>query len=194
MKTLGGEYLTEKELQNHGFAKLGKNVKIHTRASLYGLENIEIGDNVRIDDFAVIIATNRCVIKNHVSIHNFCFLGSKYGITLGNFVTLAPGVKIFTASDDYHGNYLTGVTVAPNLTGGKKAPVHIEDHVIFGANAIVLPGCRIGEGAAIGALSLVKTNLSAWGIYGGIPARLLKERNKDLLELIPPCLGDKNHL
>ncbi|HEY4255222.1 MAG TPA: hypothetical protein VGM34_02620 [Chlamydiales bacterium] len=182
MKQLGGHYLSEQELRSAGFRRIGKNVKIHSKASIYGLENIEIGDHVRIDDFTVIIATGNLVIGSYVSIPNFCFLGAKNGISLGNFVTLAPGVKIFSASDDYHGDWLTGVAVPSELTQGKHAPVILKDHVILGAGAVVLPGCQIDTGCAVGALSLVKDDLSAWGIYAGVPAVRLKSRNQHLLK------------
>ncbi len=181
MKQLGGHYLSKEELQAAGFKRIGHDVKIHSRASIYGLENIEIGDNVRIDDFTVIIATGKLVIGSYVSIPNFCFLGAKNGITLGNFVTLAPGVKIFSASDDYHGERLTGVTVPPEMTGGKHAPVQIEDHVLIGAGSVILPGCRVKTGCSIGALSLVKTDLEPWGIYAGVPVLRLKERKQQML-------------
>lgn len=182
MKQLGGHYYSEEELLNAGFSKIGKNVKIHSKASIYGLENIEIGNNVRIDDFVVIIATGKLIIGDYVSIPNFCFLGAKNGISIGNFVTLAPGVKIFSASDDYHGNCLTGVTVPSEMTGGLHAPVKIENHVLIGCGSIVLPGCRIATGCSIGALSLVKSDLNPWGIYAGIPAIRLKDRKKDLIK------------
>lgn len=182
MQSLGGHYLSEEELHSLGFAKLGKNIKIHSRASIYGIQNIEIGDNVRIDDFSVIIATGKLKISSHVSIHNFCFLGAKFGLNIGNFVTFAPGVKIFTASDDYQGDFLTGVMVPPEMTGGKKGPIQISDHVIIGSGSVILPGCNIGEGCAVGALSLVKDSLPPWGIYAGIPVTLLKKRKKNLLK------------
>lgn len=88
--TLGGRYLTEDDLRDAGFKRLGRNVKVHERASLYGVENISLGDNVRIDDFSIIIATGECIIGNHVSIPNFCSLGAKFGLELDDFVTLAP--------------------------------------------------------------------------------------------------------
>lgn len=182
MKSLGGYYLSESELNSAGFKRVGKNVKIHSRASIYGLENIEIGDHVRIDDFVMIIATGELIIGNHVSLSNFCFLGAKNGIRIGNFVTFAPGVRIFSSSDDYEGNWLTGVSVPPEMTGGGKAAVDIEDHVIIGCNSIVLPGCRLAEGCAVGALSLIKDDLAEWGIYAGIPAKYRKERKRNLLK------------
>ncbi len=180
---LGGTYLTEHDLKDAGFRGLGRKVKIHTRASIYGLENIIIGDNVRIDDFSIIIATGIVEIGSHVSIPNFCFLGARNGIVLEDFVTLAPGTKIFTASDDYSGTKLTGPTLPAEYTGGKAGKVVLKRHVIIGAGSVVLPGCTIGEGCSIGALSLVATDLEPWGIYAGIPVSRLRDRNRDLLTL-----------
>lgn len=180
---LGGRFLTEDDLRDEGFRRLGRNVKIHERASIYGLENISIGNNVRIDDFTVIIATGPLDVGSYVHIPNFCFLGSRYGIALDDFVTLAPGVKVFSSADDYSGEKMTNPTVPRGFTGGKQGRVQLGRHVIIGASSVILPGCTIGEGAAIGACSLVKNDLPPWGMYAGIPARFLKERKRDLLQL-----------
>jgi acetyltransferase-like isoleucine patch superfamily enzyme len=180
---LGDCYHPDSTLQAAGFRRLGRNVKIHARASIYGTENITLGDDARIDDFAILIATGPVEIGAHVSIPNFCFLGARNGITLEDFVTLAPGVKIFTASDDYHGDKMTGPTVPADLTGGKAGPVLLKRHCIIGAGSVILPGCTLGEGCAVGALSLVARDLPAWGIYAGVPARRIKERRRDLLKL-----------
>ncbi len=191
MKQLGGYYLSEEELSRAGFKSIGKNVKIHSKASLYGLENMNIGNHVRIDDFSVIIATGELVLGNYVSIPNFCFLGAKYGISIEDFATLAPGVKIFSASDDYEGFCLAGVTVPPEMTGGLRASVSLGKHTLIGCGTIILPGCHIGEGCSVGALSLVKQDLKPWGIYAGIPAVRKKDRKKDLLSLetkVDQCL------
>jgi len=177
----GGRYLTEVELREAGFRSFGCNVKVHERASLYGVENISMGDHVRIDDFAVVIATGPVAIGNYVSVHNFCYIGGSNGISLDDFVTLAPGSKLFSASDDYLGEYLTGPVVPRELTGGKKGPVRLKRHVIIGAGSVVLPSCTLGEGVAVGALSLVNRDLQPWGVFGGVPVRRLKERSQNLL-------------
>ena len=181
--TLGGRYLTEADLADAGFKHLGHDVKVHERASLYGVQNISLGNHVRIDDFSIIIATGECIIGNHVSIPNFCSLGAKFGLELKDFVTLAPGVKIFTSSDDYTGEHLCGPTVPPECTGGRKGRVVLERHVLVGAGSVILPGCTLGEGVSVGALSLVKTDLDAWGMYAGVPVRRLRERKRDLLQI-----------
>lgn len=180
---LGGEYLGDDKLAGLGFRRLGRDVRIHSLASLYGLENISIGDHVRIDDFAVIIATGPVVIGNYVHIANFCYLGATQGITLEDFSGLSPGVMIFTSSDDYSGTRLTNPTVPKKYTGGRAGQVILGKHVILGARSVVLPQCHLGEGCSVGAMSLVNRDLEPWGVYSGIPARRMKERKKDLLEL-----------
>jgi galactoside O-acetyltransferase len=184
MRTLGGRYLTETDLANAGFKSLGRNVRVHERASLYGLENISLADDVRIDDFTIIIATGEVSIGRHVSIPNHCFLGGKFGLELQDFVTLAPGVKLFSASDDYSGEFMTGPTLPLALTGGRRGKVILERHVLLGAGVVVLPGCTLGEGVSVGALSLVKNDLSTWGIYGGVPCSFIRPRKKELLQLV----------
>jgi galactoside O-acetyltransferase len=180
---LGDTYYQDSTLLAAGFRRLGRNVKVHARASIYGTENIALGDNVRIDDFAIIIATGPVEIGAHVSVPNFCFIGGRNGILLEDFVTLAPGVKIFTASDDYLGDKMTGPTLPAEFTGGTSGPVVLRRHSIVGAGSVILPGCTLGEGCSVGALSLVPRDLEPWGVYAGIPARRIKERRRDLLRL-----------
>jgi galactoside O-acetyltransferase len=183
MGQLGGGYRTEAELREAGFLAVGKNVRIHLRASVYGVENIRLGNDIRIDDFCVIIATGLLNVGNFVHVPNFCWIGSAHGVDLHDFVSLAPGVKIFSSSDDYSGERLTGPVVPRELTGGKKGKVTLGRHVVVGAASVILPGCRIGEGCSVGALSLVNEDLEPWGVYAGIPARRLRDRKKDLLRL-----------
>lgn len=180
-KHLGGRYLDEEELRAAGFKRVGRNVRIHDRASVYGVENISLGDDVRIDDFCVVIATGPVDIGNYVSLHNFCYLGGRFGITLGDFVTLAPGSKVFSASDDYGGAALTGPVVPRHLTGGTQGTVVLKRHVIIGAGAVVLPDVELGEGCAVGALSMVTRSLDPWGVYAGVPVHRVKDRKRDLL-------------
>jgi len=188
---LGGRYLTGEELKKYPFKRLGRDVKIHSRASLYGFENISIGDHSRIDDFSVIIATGEVKLGANVHIPNFCFLGGKHGITLEDFCTLAPGVRIFSSSDDYSGACLTGAVVPAEYTGGDKGPVRLCRHVVIGTGSVVLPGCILGEGAAVGAFSLVKKDLNPWGLYAGVPAKRMRARQKGLLKLAEKMKGSR---
>jgi acetyltransferase-like isoleucine patch superfamily enzyme len=181
---LGGRFLTEKDLKDVPFRKIGSNVKIHERASIYGVENISIGNNVRIDDFTLIVAVNGYIeIGSYVQICSHCFLGCNGGVVLDDFVVVSPGTRIFSACDDYSGKKLTGISVPREYTGGLLGKVMLKKHVIIGANSVILPCCSIGEGASIGALSLVNKDLDPWGMYAGVPVRRIKDRGKDLLVL-----------
>lgn len=180
---LGGRYYTENDLKNAGFRKLGKDIKIHSRSSIYGVENISLGDHVRVDDFTIIIASGKVEVGSHVHIANHCYIGATYGVVLEDFAGVAHGTKIFTASDDYSGEWLTGPTVPREFTAGTHGQVTVGRHAIIGAGSIILPGCSIGEGSAVGAMSLVNRNLEPWGLYFGIPAKRKKDRSKDLLAL-----------
>ncbi len=188
---LGGFYYGSAELRAFGFKRVGENVRVHSRASVYCPENVELGDHVRIDDFTVIVATGPLALGSFVHIPTHCFIGSRYGIVMEDYATLAPHVQLYTASDDYHGGHLTGAVVPRELTGGDSGPIMLRRHVLLGAGAIVLPNCDIGEGAAVGSLSLVKHSLEPWHIYGGVPARQLAERKRDLLSLVPQASTPK---
>jgi len=47
----------------------------------------------------------------------------------------------------------------------------------------VLPGVVLGEGTSVGALSMITKSTEAWSIYFGAPAKRIKLRSKELLEL-----------
>ena len=55
-----------------------------------------------------------------------------------------------------------------------------------------MPGVRLGEGCAVGAMSLVKQNVQSWTMVGGIPAHYLKERKRKILELEKDFLQQEN--
>jgi galactoside O-acetyltransferase len=110
-----------------------------------------------------------------------------------DFCGLAPGVLIFSGSDDYSGKKLTNPTVLAQKylkktikrsdIGGTFGKVILCKHVIIGANSVILPNLTIKEGSCVGALSLVTRRLASWGVYFGIPVKRLKDRSKNLLKL-----------
>ena len=56
-----------------------------------------------------------------------------------------------------------------------SAPIKIEDHVWIGIGAIILPGVKIGEGAIIGAGSVVNRDVPPYTLVAGCPAKVRKE-------------------
>lgn len=184
MHYLGERFYADDELRAAGFKSLGKNVLIKRNVGLFFTENMSIGDNTRIDDFTIIVASREPVsIGRHVHISGGCYISGSDGFAMHDFCTLAPGVKIFSSSDDYNGKKMTNVTLPRHLTGGPAGAVVLEKHVIIGANTTVLPDLTIGEGSSVGAQSLVKKSLPPWGVFAGCPVRRLSDRKKDLLAL-----------
>jgi len=175
-------YYSEEQLQRLGFKHLGKNVKISDKASIYNADQIEIGDDSRIDDFCVI--SGKVVIGSYCHITPTCLVaGGIPGVYFSDFCTLAYGVKVFAQTDDYSGETLTNSIIPTKYKKETFEAVNIETYVIVGAGAIIFPGVTVSEGCAIGAMTLVNKSTLPWGIYVGNPARRVKERKKDLLEL-----------
>lgn len=175
-------YLSEIQLKEAGFKRVGKNVKISEKASIYNPELIEIGDNSRIDDFCVI--SGKVVVGKYCHITPMCLVaGGAPGVCFSDFCTLAYGVKVFAQSDDYSGLSLTNSLIPKKYKNEIFEAVRFGKHVIVGAGSIILPGSDVAEGCSIGAMTLVNKSTQPWGIYVGIPARRVNERKQDMLEL-----------
>ena len=175
-------FISNEEICKMGFKKIGRNVKISSKASIYNIEKIEIGDNSRIDDFCIL--SGNISIGRNVHIAAFCNIaGGEQGVVLSDFSGLAYGCQIFSQSDDYSGKTLTNPTVPKKYKNEHFAAVTLERHVIIGTNSVVLPGVTIAEGCSVGAMSMITKSTTPWGIYFGIPAKRLKDRKKDLLGL-----------
>jgi len=181
-------FYNEEEVKQLGFKSVGKNVFISKKASFYSPENISIGDNVRIDDFCIL--SGNIILGNYIHISAYCALYGSYGIIMEDFTGLSPRTTIFSAIDDFSGDYLIGPMVEINFRNIISGKVIIKKFSQIGANCVIFPNLIIEEGVAVGAMSLVNSSLKAWGIYVGIPAKFLKPRNKNLLMLKKKFLNE----
>ena len=176
-------YYNSNDLKNEGFKSIGHNVEISKNCMITGLNNIVIGNNVRIDDYCTIVARGEKEINigSFIHIGSHCHLSGNSGIIMKDFSGLSQGVKIYSDSDDYGGKYLTNPTVPKKYTKSTSGTVILNCHVIIGAGSVVLPRVVIGDGVSIGALSLVTKSLKEWGVYFGCPVKRLRNRSRDLL-------------
>ena len=169
-------------LASMGFKRVGRDVRISDKASIYNTDCIEIGDYSRVDDFCVL--SGKIQIGRNVHFAVFCNVaGGTEGVTFADFSGLAYGCQIFSQSDDYSGATLTNPTVPAAYKAETKAPIHIGRHCIVGANSMVLPGVCLAEGSSVGAMSMVTQSTEEWMMYFGIPARAFRRRKRDLLAL-----------
>ncbi len=172
------------ELATLGLKTVGKDVLISRKASFYRPEMITIGDHTRIDDFAFI--SGAVTLGAYVHVAPFCALvggeDDSAGIVLDDYSGLSGNVMIYAVSDDYSGEYMTNPTVPQALTNVTRARVTLGRFAIVGASSVLLPGAALGEGTAVGAMSLVTHSLPGWKICAGKPARPLRDRSRELLD------------
>ena len=175
-------FFNEEELQQQGFKSIGCNVLISRKACFYSTDKMEIGNNVRIDDFCFL--SGKIILGNYIHIATGCILyGSIEGIIMEDFSAISPRSVVHADSDDYSGNALTNPMVDIEYRNVSFASVYVRKHAIIGSGCTILPGVDIGEGCAIGAMSLVKSSTKPWTINFGVPCRYIKERSRNLLEL-----------
>jgi acetyltransferase-like isoleucine patch superfamily enzyme len=142
--------------------------------------SIGTGCTFRSDRYSNLIGVNRnCIISTHssgaiISIGNNCgFSGVSIGclesITIGNDVLV--GANVLVTDFDWH-------DVHPSLrrsSAGSSKPVVIGNNVFIGVNSVIWKGVTIGDNSVIGANSLVTKDVPANTIYGGNPAKFIKE-------------------
>lgn len=140
-------------LYRHVFhMEIGKNVLIYGGSEVRSPQNIKIGDGTIIGDDSKLDGRN--------------------GITIGRNVNFSTGVWIWTEQHNAQ---------CPNFSCiNEGAPVIIGDRAWVSCRTVILPGVTIGEGAIIAAGAVVTKDVEPFTIYGGIPAKKIGERNKDL--------------
>lgn len=168
-------YLDRFSLIGMGFKRVGNNVKVSDKASIYNPEEISIGENSRIDDFCVL--SGKIDIGKNVHIAPLCLVaGGRFGIVFEDFSAIAYGSYVFTQNDDYEGIALHNPTVPVEFRHEYCAPVRIGRFSLIGTNCVITPGVNIAENCSIGAKSLVMASTQSNGIYYGIPAKRVRKR------------------
>jgi acetyltransferase-like isoleucine patch superfamily enzyme len=140
------------------------------RQFYYRHYGMKIGENTTIRRNVLITHPNRIEIGNNTLIGNNCHFQGQGRIIVGNNVNFASYSKIWTGSHDIN---------CPDFSASFE-PVFIEDYVWVSAGATILQGMSIGEGAVVMAGAIVTKNVEPFSIVGGIPAKKVGERNRNL--------------
>jgi putative colanic acid biosynthesis acetyltransferase WcaF len=130
--------------------KIGVQSTLHWRCRFFHPKGISIGSNTVIG--------------------NDSFLDGRMGLTIGNCVVTGSEIAIYTLQHNIDDPYFT-------VEGG---PVIVEDYVYLGTRSIILPGLHVGYGAVVMAGAIVTHDVPAYHIVGGIPAKFVRERKRDL--------------
>lgn len=99
------------------------------------------------------------------------FLDGRDKLIIGDHVDIASDVMIYNSEHDINSMDFHAIC----------APVTISNYVFIGPRAIILPGVKVGQGAVIAAGAVVTKDVPDFAIVGGVPAKVIGERNlKDL--------------
>ncbi len=140
-------------LARRKLAHFGTGSSIRPHSYLVETRHIEIGDRV--------------VIRPHTVL-----MADAYArIIIGNDVLIGVGVHM------YVNNHRFDRTDIPIAEQGyfPSENVVVEDNVWIGANAVLLPGVRVGRHSVIAAGSVVTKPVAPFSVYGGVPAKKLKD-------------------
>ena len=127
-------------------AKIGKGVHVYPKVQIWAPWNLDLGD--------------QCGIGNGVNLY------SQDKIIIGKKTVISQGVQICTGTHDY-------TKIGFPLI---SKPILIGDNVWVAADSFIHPGVSIGEGAVIGARSVVTKNIPTWMVCSGNPCKPIKER------------------
>lgn len=155
------------------------------------------GEGVRLYPLCKMIRANRAELDNCCQIMDFVFIDAGAGLKIGKYSTitwnciieggasaiigdrvfLGPGSKLLTSSYKLNGYYAIE-HIPDECHESFFGDIILKDDAYIGAGCTILPSVTVGEGAVVGANSLVNKDLEPWGIYVGSPCKKIGEREK----------------
>ncbi len=140
------------------------------RKLYYKLVKLRIGKHSLANMGLYLFAPKNIVIGKYTHINKDCFIDGRGGCMIGNNVSISYNVSIITGSHDSNSRFFAE----------KYLPILIEDYAWIGVNATILQNVRIGKGAVVAAGSVVTKDVPPYAIVGGIPAKVIGQRTRDL--------------
>jgi len=163
--------------KHSNYFKSGRNLIIGDFSLIDSLskDGVVLGDNVTIERMSTIICTavirNKGIgisIGNNTGINQGAYIGGQGGVSIGDYVIIGPGVKIFSEDHQFSGeDYIKN-------QGEKREKVIIGNNCWIGSNVTILAGVKLGEKTIVAAGAVVNNSFSGNCIIGGVPAKVIK--------------------
>ena len=155
---------------------VGVGVITHHMVQLIKPEMIELGDYTRIENFVFINGGSGMRIgkRNHFSWFMSVIGGGE--LITGDFVSFGAGVRIVNGTDHYGDGKIISPLVPMESRGVYRCRIEFQKHAFIGTNTVIVPSVHkpnivIGEGAIVGANSLVTKDIEPWTINVGSPCK-----------------------
>lgn len=156
------------------FKACGANLWISTGVIIEGARNVEVGNEIMIGPNNHLGSNGKGFVKlgNRVATNRNVMIYIVDGnVTIGDDVMIGPNVVFVTDNHVY-----SRIDVPIREQGISSKEIIIEDDVWIGANAVILPGVRIGKGTIIASGAVVSRNIDPYSIAGGVPAVIIHKR------------------
>lgn len=176
-------------LDELGLAACGTDVTVYDTARLLGAPGISFGSHIVVDDFVLLQGGSALSIGDYVHIASFVSLTGGGTCDIRPFVGIASGTRLLTGTDLADGSGLMGPQMPAEMRSVVRSGLIVDALAFVGANSVVLPGVEIGEGAVVGACSLVADDLEPWTVNVGVPARPIKQRPREKMLALARELG-----
>lgn len=177
-------WLTQAQIENLGFASVGNPVFLSDKASFYNCEKIRLGNHVRIDDFCVLSAgIGGIEIGNYVHLAVYCELQGEGKIYMADFSGLSARVSIYSDYAHCTAEMLAYSNLNEDDFEGKHGDVILHSQSGSGTGSVILPNVTLEIGSGCPTSSVIIKSCKALGVYFGVPARWVKERKKNIIEL-----------
>jgi acetyltransferase-like isoleucine patch superfamily enzyme len=169
---------------------LGQGVRLYSSARLFNIAGEK--HRIRVGAWSLIRGELLVFHDGHIEIGEWCYFGedsrlwSAKRIIIGDRVQISHGVNVFdnlthplNPSERHRQLRAIATTGHPRDVDLKPRPVHIHNDVLVGCNTVILPGVRIGEGAVVGAASVVAHDVPPYCVVAGNPVRIIRELQPD---------------
>ncbi len=134
------------------------------------LLGVKIGRGSQLNMRTYLMGPGRLVVGEYSHVNPGCLIDYRGGLEIGSRVSISHRVMLITGGHDVQ---------SPTFKEDHR-PIKIGDYVWIGAGATVLRGVEIGEGAVVAAGAVVVKDVPPYAIVGGVPAKQIGERRKEL--------------
>lgn len=174
---------SSRKLYSKKISKVGINFNCYYDLDIVGEKYISIGNNFTSTKSVRIHAWKnsddkdriRIEIGNNVTITDHCYISGINKIRIGNGVLVGSNCFI---TDNFHGNAERDdldIAVEKRKIDSKGAVI-IGDNVWIGRNTCIMPNIKIGQGAIVGANSIVTHDIPPYSVAAGVPARIISKK------------------